>query len=46
MNEITPPLPGLSPVNDKVVGARFDGGSLSSGAGLMAVTPAQVHDPG
>ena len=27
-DETTPPLPGLSPVNGKVVTARFDGGSL------------------
>ncbi|MEF2554609.1 transposase, partial [Aurantimonas sp. A2-1-M11] len=35
--ETTPPLPGLSPVNGKVVTARFDGGSLSSDAGLLAL---------
>jgi hypothetical protein len=32
-----PPLPGLSPVNGKVLTARFDGGSLSSDAGLLAL---------
>ncbi|PKQ07861.1 MAG: hypothetical protein CVT71_00890 [Alphaproteobacteria bacterium HGW-Alphaproteobacteria-10] len=37
MNEITPPLPGLSPVNGKTLTARFDGGSLSSDAGLLAL---------
>ena len=36
-DETTPPLPGLSPVNGKVVTARFDGGSLSSDAGLLAL---------
>jgi hypothetical protein len=35
--ETTPPLPGLSPVNGKAVTARFDGGSLSSDAGLLAL---------
>ena len=37
MSEPTPPLPGLSPVNGKTVIARFDGGSLSSEAGPMAL---------
>src|SRR6056297_1298628 len=37
MHETTPPLPGLSPVNGKAVTARFDGGSLSSDAGLLAL---------
>ena len=37
MTDITPPLPGLSPVNGKAVTARFDGGSLSSDAGLLAL---------
>jgi hypothetical protein len=32
-----PPLPGLSPVNGKTVMARFDGGALSSDAGLLAL---------
>ena len=36
-DETTPPLPGLSPVNGKVVNARFDGGSLSSDAGLLTL---------
>ena len=35
--ETTSPLPGLSPVNGKAVTARFDGGSLSSDAGLLAL---------
>ena len=35
--ETTPPLPGLSPVNGKTLTARFDGGSLSSDAGLLAL---------
>lgn len=35
--ETTPPLPGLSLVNGKAVTARFDGGLLSSDAGLLAL---------
>jgi hypothetical protein len=35
--ETTPPLPGLSPVNGKTLTASFDGGSLSSDAGLLAL---------
>ena len=37
MFETTPPLPGLSPVNGKAVTARFDGGTLSSDAGLVTL---------
>src|SRR6476619_5631869 len=37
MDETTPLLPGLSPVGGKVVAARFDGGALSSDAGLLAL---------
>jgi hypothetical protein len=37
MDEITLPLPGLSPVNGKTLTARFDGGSLSSDAGMLAL---------
>jgi hypothetical protein len=37
MVETTPLLPGLSPVCGKVVAARFDGGALSSDAGLLAL---------
>jgi hypothetical protein len=37
MVETTPLLPGLSPVAGKVVAARFDGGALSSDAGLLAL---------
>ena len=37
MKQTTPPLPGLSPVNGKTVTARFDGGSLSSDAGLVSL---------
>lgn len=33
----TPPLPGLSPVAGKPIIARFDGGSLSSDGGLLAL---------
>jgi len=33
----TPPLPGLSPVCGKPILARFDGGSLSSDGGLLAL---------
>ena len=37
MSEIMLPLPGLSPVNGKASSARFDGGALSSDAGLLAL---------
>src|SRR4051812_40396137 len=37
MNHSTLPLPGLSPVGGKTVVARFDGGLLSSDAGLLAL---------
>ncbi len=35
--EPTPPLPGLSPVAGKPIVARFDGGQLSSDAGVLAL---------
>jgi hypothetical protein len=35
--EPTPPLPGLSPVAGKPLIARFDGGQLSSDAGVLAL---------
>jgi len=35
MNEITPYLPGLSPVAGKELCARFDGGRLSSDGGVL-----------
>src|SRR6201988_5361433 len=37
MVDLTPFLPGLSPVQGKAVVARFDGGRLSSGGGLLAL---------
>ena len=37
MVDITPFLPGLSPVQGKAVIARFDGGRLSSEGGLLAL---------
>ena len=37
MVDATPFLPGLSPVQGKVVVARFDGGRLSSEGGLLAL---------
>ncbi len=37
MVDTTPLLPGLSPVGGKAVAARFDGGALSSDAGLLAL---------
>jgi hypothetical protein len=37
MSESSLPLPGLSPVGDKAVIARFDGGQLSSDAGVLAL---------
>jgi hypothetical protein len=33
--ETTPPLPGLSPVAGKAIIARFDGGQISSDAGVL-----------
>ena len=35
--EPTPPLPVLSPVGDKAIIARFDGGLLSSDGGVLAL---------
>ena len=37
MVDVTPFLPGLSPVRGKAVVARFDGGRLSSEGGLLAL---------
>jgi hypothetical protein len=37
MAEIMLPLPGLSPVNGKALSALFDGGALTSDAGLLAL---------
>jgi hypothetical protein len=37
MSESTLPLPGLSPVGEKAVIARFDGGQLSSDAGVLVL---------
>jgi len=37
MHDPTLPLEGLSPVNSKALVARFDGGSLSSDSGLIAL---------
>jgi hypothetical protein len=37
MNEITPLLPGLSPVHGKEIVARFDGGRLSSDGGVLVL---------
>src|ERR1700730_1137580 len=37
MGDLTPFLPGLSPVQGKTVVARFDGGRLSSEGGLLAL---------
>ena len=37
MVDLTPFLPGLSPVQDKAVVARFDSGQLSSEGGLLAL---------
>ncbi len=35
MNETIPYLPGLSPVENKELCARFDGGRLSSDGGVL-----------
>jgi hypothetical protein len=37
MNDPMLPLPGLSPVSGKTVVARFDGGQLSSDAGVLVL---------
>src|ERR1700757_1628212 len=37
MVDLTPFLPGLSPVQGKAVVARFDGGRLSSEGGVLAL---------
>ncbi|WP_294535672.1 transposase, partial [uncultured Rhodoblastus sp.] len=37
MSEFTLPLPGLSPVARKSVVVKFDGGSLSSDGGILAL---------
>ena len=37
MVDVTPFLPGLSPVQTKAVVARFDGGRLSSEGGLLVL---------
>src|SRR5438309_8354954 len=37
MVDLTPFLPGLSPVQGKAVVARFDGGRLSAEGGLLAL---------
>jgi Transposase DDE domain group 1 len=39
----TPPLPGLSPVEGKPIIARFDGGSLSSDGGLLALCEVEAR---
>jgi hypothetical protein len=44
MSEIMLPLSGLSPVNGKALSARFDGGALTSDAGLR-VQPNKVPNP-
>jgi hypothetical protein len=37
MDDLTLPLPGLSPVLGKPIVARFDGGPLSSDAGVLVL---------
>ncbi len=37
MDDLTLPLPGLSPVAGRPVKACFDGGSLSSDAGVLVL---------
>ena len=43
MRENTPLLPGLSPVSGKSVDACFDGGSLSSDAGVLALREIDIR---
>jgi len=37
MDDVNPLLPGLSPVADKDIVARFDGGALSSDGGVLVL---------
>ena len=41
--DVTLPLPGLSPVAGKPIIARFDGGSLSSNGGLLALREVEAR---
>ena len=41
MNALTLPLPGLSPVLDKDIVARFDGDTISSHGGLLVLREVQ-----
>jgi len=41
--DVTLPLPGLSPVAGKPIIARFNGGSLSSDGGLLALRKVEAH---
>jgi hypothetical protein len=41
--DATLPLPGLSPVGGKPIIARFDGGSLSSDGGLLALREVEAR---
>lgn len=43
MREITPLLPGQSPISGKSVEACFDGGKLSSDAGVLALREIDMH---
>ena len=43
MVDVTPFLPGLSPVQGKAVVARFDGGRLSSEGGLLPMRLGSAH---
>lgn len=43
MIENSPMLPGLSPVAGKDVVVRFDGGELSSDAGVLALREIEAH---
>jgi hypothetical protein len=45
MVDVTPFLPGLSPVQGKAVVARFDGGRLSSEGGLRALREIAIQLP-
>ena len=37
MNDLMPPLPGLSPAGGKTIVAKFDGGVLSSDGGVVVL---------
>ncbi len=43
MDETTAYLPGLSPIENKELRARFDGGRLSSDGGVLVLREIEKH---